>query len=67
MGKQLDLEEMIAQTEAAKKEYNEVLASGMMGEWFPQLTQDWNRDELKWASIYEDLLKARDYKYGTKR
>lgn len=59
MGKELNLDELIARAEAAKKEYDEVLASGMMFEWFPQLTGDYNRDELAWGATYELLLKLR--------
>ncbi len=60
MGKQVTLEESIAQNEAARKEYDEVLASGMLWEWFPKLTGDWKRDEVAWYSIYELLLKIRE-------
>ncbi len=59
MGKQLNLEEMIAQAESAKKEYMELLHSGMFFEWYPDLTGDWNKDEIAWNKIYEEITKFR--------
>jgi ribosome-binding factor A len=63
MERQINLEEMIDLAEKAKKEYDEVLASGMMFEWFPQLTGNYDTDLLAWNSVYELLLKIRK-EYG---
>lgn len=50
---------MIAQAESAKKEYMELLHSGMFFEWYPDLTGDWNKDEIAWNKIYEEITKFR--------
>lgn len=63
MGKELDLNELIDQAEKAKKEYIEVLNSGMFWEWYPDLTGNYERDELEWGKIYNELVEMRKY-YG---
>ena len=43
----------------AKKEYIDLLGSGMFFEFYPKLTGDWEQDELDWKSHYKDLSKIR--------
>lgn len=42
-----------------KKEYLELLKSGMLFEFYPQLTGDWNRDSEQWEKIYKELSDLR--------
>ena len=60
MNRQISLEEMIAKNEAAKREYQEILEAGMLLQLFPQLTGDWNRDEVAWYAAYDLILKLRE-------
>lgn len=63
MNRQLTLEEIIAKNERAKKEYQDIIKSGMAWEFFPELTGDWDKDQLTWFEIYDELLIIRN-KYG---
>lgn len=63
MGKELNLLEMIEHEEKSKKEYTELLNSGMFFEFFPDLTGNYERDELEWGKIYNELVEIRKY-YG---
>lgn len=43
----------------AKKEYTEILNSGMFFVWYSELTGDWERDEDNWYVIYQELQTLR--------
>ena len=36
----------------ARKLYEEAKLSGMFGEWYPELTWDWEKDRLKWLEMH---------------
>lgn len=42
-----------------KKEYLELVQSGMLFEFYPQLTGDWERDKEEWEKIYAKLSDLR--------
>ncbi len=63
MGQELNLLEIIEHEEKAKKEYLEILNSGMFWEWYPDLTGDYNKDELEWGKIYNKIVEIRK-EYG---
>lgn len=60
MSKELDLFDLIARAELAKKEYDKLLRSGFFWEFHPELSGEWEKDELEWNRIYEDM----NGKYG---
>lgn len=60
MNEELDLFDLIARAELVKKEYDKLLKSGLFWEFYPQLSGEWEKDELEWNRIYEDM----NGKYG---
>ncbi len=40
--------------------YLDVKKSGMMYEWYPQLTGDWEKDRIEWYGIYIESVRYID-------
>jgi len=43
-----------------KKEYQQLLSSGMFWEFYPELSGNYDKDKTQWCKIYKQLLKSRN-------
>ena len=48
--------------EKAEKEYEGLMKSGMMWEWYPQLSGNWEKDKKEWLIEYQKLIESRTKK-----
>jgi len=47
-------------SEALRRNYDAVLKSGMFFEWYPQLTGEWEVDQLAWGKLFNKLPKEEE-------